>query len=193
MLHLPYRVILCSASPRRQELLKTILPEFEIRVRDVDESFPGHLEAERIALFLALQKAKAFEEEIKAGELMITADTIVWLKDKALNKPADRNDAIRMLTELSGREHQVYTGVCLFTNEKKKLFFGMTRVFFKSLTPEEIAYYVDQYSPYDKAGSYGAQDFIGMVGVEKIEGGFYNVMGLPMKELYEELKQFDNG
>jgi septum formation protein len=193
MLHLPYRVILCSASPRRQQLLKTILPEFEIRKKDVDESFPGHLQAERIALYLALEKARAFEEEIKSGELMLTADTIVWLNDKALNKPTDRDDAIRMLTELSGREHQVFTGVCLFTNEKKKLFYGMTRVFFKPLTSAEIEYYVDQYKPYDKAGAYGAQDFIGMVGVEKIEGGFYNVMGLPMKELYEELKQFDNG
>src|SRR5262252_5615680 len=107
MLHLPYRIILCSASPRRQELLKTIIPEFEIRTKDVDESFPDHLEAERIALFLALEKARAFEEEIKAGELMITAETIVWLNGKALNKPAGRDDAIRMLTELSGREHQV--------------------------------------------------------------------------------------
>jgi septum formation protein len=192
MLHLPYKVILCSASPRRQELLKTILPDFEIRIKEVDESFPEHLEAERIALFLALQKARAFEEEIKPGELMITADTIVWLQNKALNKPSDRDDAIRMLTELSGQEHRVYTGVCVFTREKKKLFFGMTRVFFKPLGAAEIVYYVDHYKPYDKAGAYGAQDFIGMVGVEKIEGGFYNVMGLPMKELYEELQHFDD-
>ena len=192
MLHLPYKVILCSASPRRQELLKTILPDFEIRIKAVDESFPEHLEAERIALFLALQKAKAFEGEIKPGELMITADTIVWLHDKALNKPSDRDDAIRMLKELSGQEHRVYTGVCVFTREKKKLFFGMTRVFFKPLSSAEIEYYVDQYAPYDKAGAYGAQDFIGMVGVEKIEVGFYNVMGLPMKELYEELQHFDD-
>ena len=192
MLHLPYKVILCSASPRRQELLKTILPDFEIRIKEVDESFPEHLEAERIALFLALQKAKVFEEEIKPGELMITADTIVWLHNKALNKPSDRDDAIRMLSELSGQEHRVYTGVCVFTKEKKKLFFGMTRVFFKPLSAAEIAYYVDHYKPYDKAGAYGAQDFIGMVGVEKMEGGFYNVMGLPMKELYEELQHFDD-
>jgi nucleoside triphosphate pyrophosphatase len=192
MLHLPYKVILCSASPRRQELLKTIVPDFEIRIKEVDESFPDHLQGERIALFLALQKARAFEDEIKPGELMITADTIVWRNDKALNKPSDRNDAIRMLKELSGQEHRVYTGVCVFTHEKKKLFYGMTRVFFKPLSTPEIEYYVDNFAPYDKAGAYGAQDFIGMVGVEKIEGGFYNVMGLPMKELYEELQHFDD-
>jgi len=192
MLHLPYNVILCSASPRRQELLKTIVPEFEIRIKAVDESFPQNLEAEGIALFLALHKAKAFEDEIRPGELMITADTIVWLRDKALNKPSDRDDAIRMLTALSGQEHRVYTGVCVFTKEKKKLFFGMTRVFFKPLSSAEIEYYVDHYAPYDKAGAYGAQDFIGMVGVEKLDGGFYNVMGLPMKELYEELQHFDD-
>jgi septum formation protein len=192
MLHLPYRVILCSASPRRQELLKTIVSDFEIRTLDVDESFPEHLEEERIALYLALEKAKAFAPQLRRGELMITADTIVWLDGQALNKPADRDDAIRMLRMLSGREHRVYTGVCLFTTEKKKLFFGMTRVFFKKLSDEEIEYYVDHYPPYDKAGAYGAQDFIGRVGVEKIEGSFYTVMGLPMKELYEELKHFDD-
>jgi septum formation protein len=192
MLHLPYKIILCSASPRRQELLKTIVPEFEISVKDTDESFPEHLAAERIALFVALQKAKAFDNDILPGQLMITADTIVWLNDHALNKPSGRDEAIKMLKLLSGSWHEVYTGVCVFTAEKKKLFFAVTRVLFKKLTSGEIEYYVDNYAPYDKAGAYGAQDFIGMIGVERIEGSFYNVMGLPMKELYEELKHFDD-
>jgi len=192
MLHLPYRLILCSASPRRQLLLKELNFDFEIRKKDVDESFPDHLKAEQIALYLALQKAKAFEPEIYSDELMITADTIVWINNHVLNKPADRADAMKMLKKLSGNVHEVYTGVCLFTKEKKKLFFVMTKVFFKKLSQEEIEYYIDQHAPYDKAGAYGAQDFIGMIGVEKIEGSFYNVMGLPMKELYEELKHFDD-
>ena len=173
-------------------MLKTILPDFETRIRETDESFPDHLEAEKIALFLALQKAKSFEADTRPGELMITADTIVWHKGHALNKPADRDDAIRMLQQLSGEMHSVYTGVCVFTEEKKKLFFCRTDVWFKKLSFEEIAYYVDHQRPYDKAGAYGAQDFIGMVGVEKIAGSFYNVMGLPMKEIYEELKHFDD-
>jgi septum formation protein len=192
MLHLPYHLILCSASPRRQLLLTELNLEFEIRTKNTEENFPNHLKAEQIPLFLAVQKAKSFESELKSGELMITADTVVWINGHVLNKPADREEAIKMLKELSGAMHEVYTAVCLFTREKKKLFYAKTDVFFKKLNTDEIEYYIDQHAPYDKAGAYGAQDFIGMIGVERIEGSFYNVMGLPMKELYEELKHFDD-
>ena len=192
MLDLPHRLVLCSASPRRQELLKTIVRSFDVRPVDFDESFPSSLQQEDIVCYLAREKAKRAVPFLKPGELGITADTIVWFEGQALNKPADRQEAMTMLQRLSGREHSVYTGVCLFTATKQTLFYAHTRVWFKQLATDEIAYYVDHHPPLDKAGAYGAQDFIGMVGVEKIEGSFYNVMGLPMKELYEQLKHFDD-
>jgi len=185
-----YNIILASKSPRRQYLLKELGFDFEIRTKDTDESFPSHLKAHEIALYLCKLKADAFEEELGDNDLVITADTIVWIKGQVLNKPADHADAVRMLQMLSGNMHEVYTGVCLKSRSKTKTFYAVTRVFFKDLSLEEIEHYVNTCKPFDKAGAYGAQEWIGYVAVEKIEGTYFNVMGLPTKELYEELLHF---
>jgi septum formation protein len=182
--------ILASISPRRQFLLKELGLDFEVRTKETEESFPAHLQAEQIPLFLCQKKADAFEGELKQGELLITADTVVWVEGPVLNKPEDEAEAIRMLSRLSGKMHQVYTGVCLKSLDKTQAFFAETKVFFKELSPEEIQFYISTYSPYDKAGAYGAQDWIGLTGIKRIEGTYFNVMGLPMFELYEELKKF---
>ena len=182
-----YTIILASKSPRRQFLLKELGLDFEIRTKDVDESFPKKLKGKQIALYLCKKKAEAFKHELKSNDLLITADTIVWIKNKVLNKPADYNDAVRMLKLLSGKVHTVYTGVSLTRSAKQKTFFAGTKVYFKKLTEKEIDFYVRNYKPYDKAGAYGAQEWIGYVGVKKIIGSYFNVMGLPVKELYEEL------
>lgn len=185
-----YKFILASKSPRRQYLLKELGLHFEIYTKDVDESFPEHLKAQQIPLYLAEKKAAAFESELTADTIVITSDTVVWVNDQVLNKPVDRTDAIRMLQLLSGKMHEVYTGVCLKSKNKMHSFYVRTNVYFKTLTLQEIEYYVDNYSPYDKAGAYGAQEWIGYIAVEKIEGSYFNVMGLPLKELYEALLTF---
>jgi septum formation protein len=187
---LKYRLVLASKSPRRQQLLKGLGVEFEIRTRDTDESFSNALQNEEIALYLAEVKADAMSDTLKTGELIVTADTIVCLGNEVLNKPSDAEEACKMLKALSGQMHRVYTGVCLTTLEKQRLFFDETKVFFRNLTEEEIAYYVENYRPYDKAGSYGAQEWMGYVGVERIEGSYFNVMGLPVHKLYTELLNF---
>lgn len=184
-----YKIILASKSPRRQYLLKELGLNFECRTKETDETFPEHLSKQEIPLFLANKKAEDFKNELKQGELLITADTIVWINGKVLNKPCDEKEATEMLKMLSGKMHEVYTGVCLTTITKSKSFFSLTKVFFKTLTEEEISYYVKNYKPFDKAGAYGAQEWIGYIGIEKIEGSYFNVMGLPLKELYEQLAE----
>ena|ERR1035438_3051830 len=182
-----HTIILASKSPRRQFLLKELGLDFEIRTKDIDESFPKKLKGKQIVLYLCKKKAEAFKNELKPNDLLITADTIVWINNKVLNKPADYKEAVKMLQLLSGKTHTVYTGVCICTSKKTKIFVVSTKVFFKKLTNKEIHFYVTNYQPYDKAGAYGAQEWIGYVAVEKIIGSYFNVMGLPVKELYENL------
>lgn len=185
-----YSIVLASNSPRRKELMSGLGIDYVVKtLPDVDESYPEDLRGEAIPLFIAREKAEAYRSMIAPDELLITADTIVWLDNEALGKPAGREEAIRMLHSLSGKTHQVITGVCLTTCQWQKSFTSVTEVRFAKLTDEEIEYYVDAYSPMDKAGSYGVQEWIGFVGVESIAGSFYNVMGLPIQKLYGELKK----
>lgn len=186
----PYQLILGSGSPRRQELLKSLGFSFSVNPINADESFSDTLKAQEIPLYLSVKKANAYPEKLKANELLITSDTIVWCENKVLNKPADFNEGKQMLTMLSGKMHQVFTAVCLKSSNKEVVFYDESKVYFKNLTNEEIEYYLTNFSPYDKAGGYGVQDWIGYIGIEKIEGSFYNVMGLPVKHLYEELIKF---
>lgn len=187
----PYQIILGSASPRRQELLKSLGFDFLNKPVKVDETnWPVDLQAQEIPIFLAEKKADAYEEDVKEDEILITADTIVWCDGKAFNKPANFVEGKKMLEALSGKMHQVFTAVCLKSGNKQTTFYDESKVYFKKLKPEEIEYYLTNYSPYDKAGGYGVQDWIGYVGIDKIEGSFYNVMGLPVKELFEELIKF---
>jgi septum formation protein len=186
----PYTLILGSASPRRQALLKGLGFDFTVKPTHADESFPDNLKAEAIALFLAGKKSDAYTEELKSAELLITADTIVWCEGKIYNKPVDFEDGMKMLGELSGRMHEVFTAVCLRTINKRVVFCDTSKVYFKPFTKEEIAYYLVNFKPYDKAGAYGVQDWLGYTGIEKIEGSFYNVMGLPVKLLFDELMNF---
>jgi septum formation protein len=184
-------IILGSASPRRQYLLEKLDIPFRVLTRNVSEDYPDNLEREEISLFLAEKKADAFEDEVLyPNSILITADTIVWLDDHVLDKPAGRDQAAETLTALSGRKHQVITGVSLSNRQKRKSFSVSTDVYFKSLSKDEINYYIEHYKPYDKAGAYGIQEWIGYVGIERIEGSFYNVMGLPVKALYDELLIF---
>ncbi len=184
------KIILASKSPRRQYLLKELGLIFEVDTKEVDESFPENLKAQEIPLYLCQKKADAFKEELSNDTIVITADTIVWLENQVLNKPENFEDAVRMLQLLSGKMHEVYTGVCLKSKNKTKTFYAVTKVYFKILTLEEIEYYITNYNPYDKAGAYGAQEFIGYIAIDKIEGTYFNVMGLPLKELYENLLAF---
>ena len=182
-----YKIILASASLRRQELLKELGAEFEVIVKPVDESFPDNLKGKEIAEYVAISKAKMFEGAMKANELVIAADTIVALDDKILGKPSDEEDAIRMLKDISGKTHEVVTGVAILFNGKLITFTDTTQVTFREMTEEELIYYVEQYSPYDKAGAYGIQEWIGLAACTRIEGSFYNVMGLPVEKLYSVL------
>ncbi len=185
-----YKLILASNSPRRRELLAGLDLDFEVRVLPgIDECYPPELQGGDIPLFIAKEKAQAYVPLLLPHELLITADTIVWLNGQVLEKPADEADAARMLRMLSGNTHQVYTGVCLTTIEKQVAFVGCTDVTFSKLSDDEIQTYIRRYRPFDKAGSYGVQEWIGYVGVENINGSFYNVMGLPVQRLYQALKQ----
>ena len=171
-------------------MLKGIVPEFDIMLRDTAESYPDTLQGAQIVEHLAKLKASAFEGELADNQLLITADTIVWIDNQVLGKPKNRAVAIEMLHQLSGRKHTVYTGVCLKTTQKERVFSAATDVYFRQLSDDEIAYYVDTYKPFDKAGSYGIQEWIGYVGIERIDGSYFNVMGLPVQRLYQELKKF---
>ncbi|MBL7910507.1 MAG: septum formation protein Maf [Bacteroidia bacterium] len=187
----PYKLILGSASPRRQDLLKSLGFEFLNKPIKADESlWPKELKAQEIPIFLAELKADAYEEPLKEDELLITADTVVWCDGKVFNKPENFAEGKKMLETLSGKMHEVFTAVCLKSANKQTTFYDVSKVYFKKLKTEEIEYYLTNFSPYDKAGGYGVQDWIGYIGIDKIDGSFYNVMGLPVKELYEELIKF---
>lgn len=184
-----YKVILASNSPRRKELLSGLGIDYEVRtLPDVDESYPESLQGADIPLYISKEKADAYRALLQSGELMITADTIVWLDGRVLGKPKDREDALQMLRDMSGRTHEVFTGVCITTTDWQRSFAAQTEVRFAQLTEEEITYYVDRYQPMDKAGSYGVQEWIGFIGVENISGSYFNIMGLPVQRLYRELK-----
>ena len=185
------RLILGSHSPRRQQLLKELDIPFEVKPSDADESFPESFRREEVAMFIARKKASALKEYLTDNNvLLITADSIVCLDDLIINKPDDLKDASRILKLLSGKKHQVFTSVCLMSNKKSISFFCKTDVAFKKLNDDEINYYLEKYSPLDKAGAYGIQEWIGMIGIEYISGSYNNVMGLPVKELYENLLIF---
>jgi len=185
-----YRIILASNSPRRRELLKGLDLDFEIKtLAGVDEVYPSELPAAEVAEFLATLKAGSYLPSLKENELLITADTIVCLDGQIFGKPQDNADAKQMLQTLSGRTHQVMTGVCLMTHEKKTSFTVTSDVTFAELEEPEIDYYIEKYKPYDKAGAYGVQEWIGYVAVKHINGSYYNVMGLPIHRLYEEMKK----
>lgn len=185
-----YKIILASNSPRRKELLSGLGLDYEIRtLPDVDESYPDTLQAGDIPLYISREKAAAYRSMMQPDELIITADTIVWLDGQVLGKPTDKDDARQMLHRLSGHTHEVYTGVSLTTTEWQRSFFARTEVTFAALSDAEIDYYVDTYSPLDKAGAYGVQEWIGFVGVENISGSYFNIMGLPVQRLYQELKK----
>ena len=184
-----YRIILASASPRRKELLAGLDVDFEVRrLPDVDESFPPELQGGEIPLYISKKKADAYRPSMVADELVITADTIVWLDGAALGKPADEADARRMLRGMSGNTHSVFTGVTITTKAEQRSFVAQSDVTFAQLTDEEIDYYIAKYRPMDKAGSYGAQEWIGYIGMSNIVGSYFNVMGLPVQRLYSELK-----
>ena len=185
-----YELILASKSPRRQQLLRDLGLNFSVQSMDIPEVFPESLGMTEVPVYLAELKAEAFRPQLKDNQLVITADTIVWLDGHVLNKPADYDEGFRMLSNLSGKKHQVITGVCLLSANKKVSFYALTDVWFKSLTDEEIHYYLVHYQPYDKAGAYGIQEWIGYVGINHIEGSFFNVMGLPIQSVYEHLKTF---
>lgn len=186
-----YRLILASQSPRRKELMQLLgMVFFTVTPAETDESFPSGLTGEETAAYIAEQKAEANRALMTGQDLLITADTIVYLDGEVLNKPTDREDALRMLRRLSGNQHQVFTGVCLTTHEHKSSFVARTDVTFSQLTEEELVWYVDHYEPYDKAGAYGIQEWIGAVAVKGITGSYFNVMGLPVHLLYDQLKQF---
>jgi septum formation protein len=180
-------IILASKSPRRQQLLKGLDVDFEVRTKDVNESYPSSLKDLEIPEYLAKKKAAAFIDELKENDILITCDTIVSLNGEVLEKPNDYNHAFEMLNKLSGKMHTVYTGVCITTTSSQIAFTDKTEVYFKSLTKEEIDYYITHYKPYDKAGSYGIQEWWGYVAIEKINGDFFNVMGLPLRLVYSTL------
>lgn len=182
------KIILASQSPRRQQFLKELGLDFEIRLKAVNEVYPEHLQAQEITDFLASLKADAYE--LEENEILITSDTIVWLEGKALGKPKNYEQAYQMISDLSGKTHEVISSVCLKSSEKKHIFHDITKVSFKELTPEIIEHYITNYKPYDKAGGYGIQEWIGLVGIHKIEGSYTNVVGLPTQKLYQELLWF---
>ena len=185
-----YKYVLASNSPRRKELLAGLGLDFEVRIiKDIDESYPASLPASEVAQYIAEKKAAAYKPTLQPDELIITADTVVIVGDDILGKPKDEADAVRMLREISGRTHQVTTGVSLLTATQQRSFSVTTDVAFKELTDEEIQHYVTQYRPFDKAGGYGIQEWIGYIGVTGLHGSYYNVMGLPVQRIYTELQK----
>jgi len=185
-----FHLILASGSPRRQQFFKDLDLDFEIRLKEIEEVYPNHLKAEEITNFLAQLKANAFEGELKAKDILITSDTIVWHQNQCLGKPKDYENAFQMLQLLSNATHEVITSVCFKTVDKTETFFEVTKVTFTTLSEEEIRYYLDHYKPFDKAGSYAIQEWIGYVGISKIEGSYTNVVGMPMHGVYEKLNSF---
>ena len=182
------RLVLASNSPRRRQLLTELGLTYEIRLREVDEEFPPHLQRAEVAEFLAARKASAYVAGLAPDEVLLTADTIVCLGADVLNKPADRDEAQRMLGRLQGRAHDVFTGVCLRTGDGRQVVFSdQTTVYFRPLTTAEIDFYIDTCQPYDKAGAYGAQDWLGLAAIDRLEGSYFNVMGLPTHRVWAEL------
>jgi septum formation protein len=184
------RIILASRSPRRQQLLRELGLKFDVIIKDYSETYPEGLGGEEIARYVAHLKASSFKNKISDNEIVITADTIVWCNSKILGKPLNREDAIHMLKEISGNTHEVITGVCLYTCSKEKTFSESTKVTFDTLSDDEIYYYIDKYKPFDKAGAYGIQEWIGLAACSHIEGSYFNVVGLPVQRLYKELQNF---
>ena len=182
-----YSLILASGSPRRQQFFKDLDLDFEIRLKEIEEIYPPELKAEEITNYLAELKASAFEGELQANEILITSDTIVWYNGRALGKPKDEQDAFDILKSLSNTTHEVITSVCFKTNKNSNLLYEITKVTFNELSDEAIRYYIKNYKPFDKAGAYGIQEWIGFVGVSKIEGSYANVMGMPTDKVYEYL------
>ena len=183
------RLVLASNSPRRKELLRGLGIDFEVRlIRDIDESYPAALPVNDVAVHISKAKASAYLDTMSENEVVLTADTVVVCDGQILGKPQDAEDARRMLGLLSGKSHEVITGVTLSTLQWQRSFAVTTVVWFKELTADEIGFYVDSYRPFDKAGAYGIQEWIGYIGVQRIEGSYFNVMGLPVQRIYEELK-----
>lgn len=182
------KIVLASNSPRRRQLLTDLGLRYEMRLLAVNEDFPSHLRRAEVAEYLAAHKAAAYADGLAADEVVLTADTIVCLDEDVLNKPADVAEATAMLTRLQGRTHDVFTGVCLRCGDGRQVVFSdHTTVYFRALSPAEISHYIATAQPFDKAGAYGAQDWIGMVGVTRLEGSYFNVMGLPVHRVWEEL------
>jgi len=183
-----HKILLASQSPRRRQLIGDSGFELDLVKLDVEEDFPEHLQAEEIPMFLAKKKADAYDKPIAENELLVTADTVVWLNNKVLNKPADLDEAFQMLKQLSSHKHTVYTGVCVRSTNKEIVFYEASDVFFNPLSDEMIQYYLDNHKPLDKAGAYGIQEFIGYVGIRKIDGCYYNVMGFPVSRFIHEIR-----
>ena len=183
-------IILASGSPRRQQFFKEMDLNYTIRLKEIEEIYPENLKAEEITNFLAELKANAFENELKENDVLVTSDTIVWLNGKALGKPKDYDDAFKMLQQLANQTHEVITSVCLKSIDKTDVFHNVTKVTFANLSDEAITYYLNNYQPFDKAGSYGIQDWIGLIGISKIEGSYTNVVGLPTEMLFQKLMNY---
>jgi septum formation protein len=184
-----YKIILASGSPRRQQFFKDLDIDFEIRLKEIDEIFPDSLKGLEITDYLAELKGKAFDGEIQPNEMIVTSDTLVWLNNKALGKPKDYDDAFQILKLLSNQTHEVITSVCFKTISKTDIINEITKVTFNELSDEAIRYYLDNYKPFDKAGAYGIQEWIGLIGISKIEGSYTNVVGLPTEKVYQYLTQ----
>jgi septum formation protein len=183
-------IILASGSPRRKQFFKEMDLHYTIRLKEIEEVYPEHLKGAEITNFLAELKANAFENELEENDVLVTSDTIVWLNGKALGKPRDYDDAFKMLQQLANQTHEVITSVCLKSIDKIEIFHCVTKVTFADLSDEAIRYYLDNYQPFDKAGSYGIQDWIGLIGISNIEGSYTNVVGLPTEMLFHKLMQY---
>jgi len=185
-----FKIVLASRSPRRQQLLLELGLKFDVVIKEYKEIYPEGLSGEEIARYVAHEKAACFKNDISDNEIVITADTIVWCNNKVLGKPLNHKDAERILNEISGNTHEVITGVSLLSRSKELTFSDSTKVTFEPMTSKEISYYIDKYKPYDKAGAYGIQEWIGIIACSHIDGSYFNVVGLPVQKLYKELIRF---
>lgn len=187
-----YKIILASGSPRRQQFFKDLDLDFEIKLKEVEEIYPDTLQGIEITNFLAELKANSFNNDIQPNEIIVTSDTIVWFENKALGKPKDADDAFQMLQSMAGKTHEVITSVCIKTISKSDLLHTITKVTFNPISDEEIQYYIQNYKPFDKAGAYGIQEWIGLMAISKIEGSYTNVVGLPTDLVYDYLSNFNS-